>query len=48
MKKKPITYTAEFKAKVIKEFIKADKTQAEICSQHGIITNSLQSFSLNG
>jgi len=42
MKKKPITYSAEFKAKVIKEFIKADKTQAEICSKYGITTNSLQ------
>ena len=42
MKKKPIIYSAEFKAKVIKEFIKVDKTQAEICSQYGITANSLQ------
>jgi len=42
MKKKPITYSAEFKAKVIKEFIKVDKTQAEICSKYEITSNSLQ------
>jgi transposase len=42
MKKKPIVYTPEFKAKVIKEFIKADKTQAEISSQYGITVKSLQ------
>ena len=32
MKKNPKFYPPEFKAKVIKEFIKADKTQAEIPS----------------
>jgi transposase-like protein len=42
MKKKPTNYTPEFKAKVVKDFIKADRTQAEICSQYGITSNSLQ------
>ena len=42
MKKKPTTYPPEFKAKVVKDFIKADKTQTEICSQYGITTNTLQ------
>ena len=42
MRKKPTHYTPEFKAKVIKEFIKADKTQVEICSQFGITSKSLQ------
>ena len=42
MKKKPIQYSPEFKAKVIKDYIKGDKTQAEICSLYGITTNSLQ------
>ena len=42
MKKKPTNYTPEFKAKVVKDFIKMDKTQAEICSQYGITSNSLQ------
>lgn len=42
MKKNPKFYPPEFKAKVIKEFIKADKTQAEICSQYGITVKSLQ------
>jgi transposase len=42
MKKKPITYPPEFKAKVIKEYIKETKTQAAICSQYGITSNTLQ------
>jgi len=41
MKKNPKFYPPEFKAKVIKEFIKADKTQAEICSQYGITVKTL-------
>jgi|ERR1039457_1426949 len=42
MKKKPIVYSPEFKSKVIKEFIKGDKTQAEICSKYEITTKTLQ------
>jgi transposase len=42
MKKNPKFYPPEFKAKVIKDFIKGDRTQAEICSQYGITTNTLQ------
>ena len=42
MKKKPIFYSPEFKSKVIKEFIKNEKTQAEICSQYEITTKTLQ------
>lgn len=42
MKKNPKFYTPEFKAKVVKDFIKGDKTQAEICSQYQITTKSFQ------
>lgn len=41
MQKNPKFYSLEFKAKIIKEFIKKDKTQAEICSQYGITVKSL-------
>jgi transposase-like protein len=44
MKKKPMQYSPEFKAKVIKDYIKGDKTQAEICSQYGITVKSLQKW----
>lgn len=37
-------YTPEFKAKVVKEFIKGDKTQAEIVSKYGITAKSLQDW----
>lgn len=37
-------YQPEFKAKVVKEFIKSDRTQAEICSQHGISVKTLQKW----
>lgn len=42
MRKTPMNYTPEFKSKVIKEFIKGDKTQAEICSNYGITVKTLQ------
>jgi transposase len=42
MKKNPKFYPPEFKAKVVKEFIKGDKTQAEICSQYQITTKTFQ------
>lgn len=44
MKKNPKNYPPEFKAKVVKEFIKGTQTQAEICSQYGITTKSLQNW----
>jgi len=42
MKKNPKFYPPKFKAKVVKEFIKGDKTQAEICSQYQITTKTFQ------
>jgi putative transposase len=35
-------YTPEFKAKVIKEMLKNEQTQAEIASKYGITTKTLQ------
>jgi transposase-like protein len=44
MTKKFITYTAEFKAKVIKELIKNEQTQAELAAKYGITTKSIQNW----
>jgi putative transposase len=35
-------YTPEFKAKVIKEMLKSEQTQAEIASKYGISVKTLQ------
>lgn len=42
MPKKYKSYTPEFKAKVVKELLKEQKTLAELSSEHGISTKTIQ------
>ena len=44
MTKKYKTYTPEFKAKVAKELLKEEKTLAELSSEYGISTKTIQSW----
>jgi transposase len=39
MKKKP--HTAEFKFKVALESIRGEKTQAELCSEYGVVSSQI-------
>jgi|SRR3990167_2769485 len=44
MPKKFKSYTPEFKAKVVKELIKGEQTQAEIASNYGITSQSIHNW----
>lgn len=44
MSKKYKTYTPEFKAKVVKELLKEQKTLAELSSEYGIPTKTIQNW----
>ena len=42
MRKKYTTYTPEFKAKVVKELLKNQRTLAELSSEYGVTTKTIQ------